>query len=106
MKTIEEKNTVFDKSGRRIYPGDLLRTWHYGSGRRIRYLYHVAVMLGGVLTAVPTCHLEPTRAIPRDGVYPLWLCQTDDAEKPEIIAGDGPGDILDYRGRPKRQVTS
>ena len=98
MKTVEEKNTVLDKSGRRVYPGDLLRTHHYGNGRGTRYLYHVAVMRDGILTGVPTCHLEPTMARKNDGVYPLWMA---DPEYVEIIAGHGPGDTLDYRDRPK-----
>ncbi len=101
MKSVEEKNIVYDKTGRRIYPGDLLRTLHYGRGRGTRYLYHVAVMQDGILTGVPACHLEPTMAKPHDGVFQLWLIKPESAEMPEIIAGYGPGDILDYRDRPR-----
>jgi hypothetical protein len=59
-------------------------------------------MRDGILTGVPVCHLEPTLAKPRDGVYPLWLSKPDAIDAPEIIAGNGPGDILDYRDRPKQ----
>lgn len=105
MKTIEEMNTVYDKTGRRIYPGDLLRSWHYGKGRGTHYLYHVAVMREGILTGVPACHLEPTLAKSRDGVYPLWLIKPGKIDTPEIVAGYGPSDILCYRDRPKQQAT-
>jgi len=105
MKTIEEKNIVYDKTGYRIYPGDLLRSWHYGKGRGTHYLYHVAVMRDGILTGVPAHHLDPTLAKPRDGVYPLWLIKPGRIDTPEIVAGYGPGDIPCYRDRPKQQVS-
>lgn len=100
MNNAIDKNVVLDKTGRRIYPGDLLRSWHYGKGRGKRYLYHVAVMRDGVLKGIPACHLDPTHALNCGGVFPLWIQKPNDVDKVEIIQGYGPGRIIDYRDRP------
>ena len=47
--TLEElkDNTYFDKKGRQIFEGDLLKVYHFRSGRKgrkIHYMYHVVVM--------------------------------------------------------------
>lgn len=47
--TLEERkdNTYFDKKGRQIFEGDLLKVYHFRSGRKgkkVHYMYHVVVM--------------------------------------------------------------
>lgn len=37
-------NTYFDKNGLQILVGDLLKVFHFKSGRRNYYIYHVVVM--------------------------------------------------------------
>lgn len=56
------KTTLYDKNERPIFPGDLLRSFHYTGARRRRlYLYHVAVATESGMDAVPACHLEPSK---------------------------------------------
>ncbi len=96
-----ELQPVYDKHGRQIYPGDLIKSFHF-QGRRWRkkyYLYHTAVEEKGRLWLVPTAHLEPTKV---SGGGKCQLCQEIiDANDGEIILGYGPGDILDYKDRPR-----
>jgi hypothetical protein len=96
MKT--KPGEVFDKHGIPIYPGDLLRTFHFrGKRRKIYYLYHVAVWDAKYecMSMVPVSYLEPTRAN-RGGQ--CWLSQGIETE---IIDGTGPGDFLCHTERPK-----
>lgn len=37
-------NTYFDKNGLQILIGDLLKVFHFKSGRKTFYMYHVVVM--------------------------------------------------------------
>jgi len=58
---LKQPGECFDSQGIPIYPGDLLRTFHFiGSRRRKNYLYHVAVMdrEAGALRMVPVFHLD------------------------------------------------
>ncbi len=41
---ILKDNTYYDQTGKQILVGDLLKVYHFGSGNRTRYMYHVAVM--------------------------------------------------------------
>lgn len=41
---ILKDNTYYDKTGKQILIGDLLKVYHYGSGNRTKYVYHVVVM--------------------------------------------------------------
>ena len=92
---------AFDCKGRPIYPGDLLRSYHFTDRRRKRHwLYHVAVIREGHLEAVPTCHLQP--GMEKQGGS-AWIHKSD-SDRFEIISGFGPGDILSYEDRPKREV--
>lgn len=93
-----------DKNGFPIYPGDLLRSLHFVGARRKKYwLYHVVTAppdRAGTslpLYLVPTSHLEPTKQA-GGGRCPLT---EDMASSMEILAGHGPGDILDYEDRPR-----
>lgn len=44
--TLEERkdNTYFDQTGKQILVGDLLKVYHFGSGRNAQYMYFVVVM--------------------------------------------------------------
>lgn len=39
-----KNNVYFDQKGKQILPGDLLKVYHFGSGNRTQYMYHVVVM--------------------------------------------------------------
>lgn len=41
---ILKDNTYYDKTGKQILVGDLLKVYHYGSRNRTKYMYHVVVM--------------------------------------------------------------
>lgn len=41
-----KNNIYFDQSGKQILPGDLLKVFHFRSGKKNYYMYHVAVMEG------------------------------------------------------------
>ncbi len=41
---ILKDNTYYDKTGKQILVGDLLKVYHYGHGNRTKYMYHVVVM--------------------------------------------------------------
>lgn len=97
----------YDRKGVPIYPGDLLKSFHFTGARRKKYwLYHVVVAppeRAGTtfpLEMVPTSHLEPTKRS-GGGRCPLvdWL-----ASNAEVIAGSGPGEILDFEDRPKKHA--
>lgn len=44
--TLEERkdNTYFDQTGKQILVGDLLKVYHFTSGKTAHYMYHVVVM--------------------------------------------------------------
>jgi len=91
-----------DNRGVPIHHGDLLKIPHFVGARRKRYWhYHVAVYdsTHGVLELVPVSELEPTLQ-GRGGR--CWLTVAL-AAKAEVIAGSGPGEILDFDDRPKQK---
>lgn len=93
----------YDKNGVPIYPGDLLRTYHFTGARRKRYwLYHVVVDTGHKLglQMIPASHLEPSLQNQGGCAY-LKHMHTD--TQSVVISGHGPGDILGYEDRPKRK---
>lgn len=93
---------VYDRHDRPIYPGDLLRSFHFiGARRKVHYLYHVAIWNteNATMEVVPTSELEPAL---RNRGGRCWLDQPL-GDGMEIIGGHGPGDTLDYCDRPKRK---
>jgi len=44
--TLEQRkdNTYYDKTGKQILVGDLLKVYHFGSGNQTQYMYFVVVM--------------------------------------------------------------
>jgi len=94
-----------DSRGIPIYPGDLLRMFHFLGPRRKRYYqYFVAVWdapVGG-MRLVPACHLDP-----QVRVHPLTrggspLLDNDLAAIATIIAGCSINGCLLYDERPRK----
>lgn len=84
---------VYDKHGYPIYPGDLLKTYHFTGARRKRYyLYHIVGEEAGRLFVYHPTFPTLTRAT---------TLQADWTDTTEIIAGHGPGKILDFSHRPR-----
>jgi hypothetical protein len=91
--------SFYDKHGRQIHKGDLLKTFHFTGARRKKYfLYHTVVDREGVLYIVPTAELEPTCAN-QGGTCMVEAIIRSGADI-EIISGYGPGDILNFEDRP------
>lgn len=93
-------NTPTDKKGYPIQEGDLLRSFHFRGGRNRRnyYLYHVAKIISGDLTAVPYDELVTGKD---DGgrinfrIFPMYSGHF------EIIAGGDHVTLFDERKKVK-----
>lgn len=88
MSIVRDCRQVFwDIRGIEIRPGDLVKSFHFKSGRRNHYLYHTVVAethQGKVyFYMVPTSHLEPTNK--KDGGKCLLM--PDLAASVEVIHG-------------------
>lgn len=95
---MKQPGELHDKNGRPIYPGDLLKTYHFTGARRKRhYLYHTAVYKDGAMHMVPTSHLQPEEV--KGGGSCLLQYGMHDTE---IILGYGPGAYLSFEDRPKK----
>ena len=100
---MKQPGELVDSRGIPIYPGDLLRSYHFTDRKgRKYYLYHTAVYRDGAMVMVPTCHLEPTR-IKGGG---SCLMSDEIAATIKVISGYGPGDCLDHIDRPRRKVAA
>jgi len=88
-----------DAKGYPVYPGDLLRTPHHrGARRKMYYLYHTAVLRDGVLMAVPTAHLDPSK------VSGGGVCCVKDLGGCVIVQGYGPSGYLTFDERPRAAI--
>ena len=101
----KQPGQCYDMHGYPIYPGDLVRTFHFaGRRRRKHYLYHVIVFEfdstrgHGYLRMVPAQSLEPTLA--KQGGNPLLSDSL--ARECEIVAEATVGDWLTLEDRPRR----
>lgn len=99
------QNDFFDKKGRLVYPGDLIRSFHFkDKKRKIYYLYHTVVLNLDYrkLELVPTSELEPSK---QNQGGRCWIRQELlDGIEAEIIAGCGPSGNSFYEDRPKRKL--
>jgi hypothetical protein len=88
---------VHDKNGIPIYPGDVLRTFHYTHrwGRRKMYLFHVACLDGEHLIGVPASDLARK---PDGGTFNLLPGNCSDIE---IVQGYGPAPLMEFNERPR-----
>lgn len=92
----------YDLKGVPIFPGDLLRTFHFiGSRRKRHYLYHTVVNEDGYLCMVPTCWLETPL---QKGGGKAMLKYMHPEKESEVIAGNGPEPYLSYEDRPRKKA--
>lgn len=96
---MKQPGELHDKNGVPIYPGDLIRSFHFRAARRrkVHYLYHTACFIDGAMWMEPTAKLEPTKAKVGGGCLMSQELLVD----AEVISGSGPGDCLDYADRKK-----
>lgn len=95
-----------DSNGYPIYPGDLVRQFHFRGPRgRHYFLYHVVCLERcektdhEYLRIVPVSYLDQSQK--RSGGDPML---TDDmAATLTILHGHGPGDCLDFLDRPRKR---
>ena len=105
---LKQPGECHDKNGIPIYPGDLLKTYHYTAARyrKKRYLYHVAVFDPnadmGAMRMVPVEHLDPAIREHPDHTGGNPLLSDDLAGEAEVISGSGPEDLMDYDERPRK----
>lgn len=97
--TLKDSERPHDKNGVPIYPGDLLKTYHFTGRRRKKYfLYHTVVEEEGRLWIVPTPHLEPTKA---NGGGKCLINEYMDMSQIEVIHGHGPSPYIYFEDRPR-----
>jgi hypothetical protein len=101
--------TVYDRRGYPIYPGDIVKTYHFTGARGKKYyLYHMVAETKGQMWLmgmeyqdgrpifVERCRVEAAG----------WFDEeTGRLEQTEIVQGYGPGDLIDYEARPRRRPT-
>lgn len=97
MRKTGKAGEIYDKNNIPIYPGDLLKSFHFMGRRRKRYyLYHVAVEReDGYMEMVPVHEL----GLPPSGGR-VWLDQQY-GDTVEIIAGHGPDQCICFDERPR-----
>lgn len=99
---------LYDKLGYRIYPGDVLRVFHFIAAvrRERRYMYKLVVQRGETLYGVSIPEI-PVRGIDCAHSYRLkWNAQADWLVDSQIVEGQGPGDLSCYRDRPRKRKDS
>ena len=104
---LKQPGQVVDSRGVPIYPGNLLRTYHFRDRNGMNNsLYHTAVCRDGVMWAIPVQELEPTKA----GQGGCCLLSDSIASEMRIISDYTMvrSEVMDYKDRPrvKREITS
>lgn len=101
---------VCDVKGVPVYPGDLIRTYHFrGCRGRHHYLYHVVTQdADGVLHLTPASWLAMTERQQRLEGGRCYLAAVTDAsgvmkDGGEVLSGHGPGDCLCHHDRIRRR---
>lgn len=114
MKPSECKpGDICDAKGVPVYPGDLIRSYHFrGCGRRHHYLYHVVTQdTAGVLHMTPVEWLAKTELQQYLSGGRCYLASAADdsgvlTDGGEVLTGHGPGDCLCHHDRPRRKVSA
>lgn len=97
---MKQPGELHDKNGVPIYPGDLIRSFHFrGARRKVYYLYHTACYIDGAMRMEPTCKLDPSKRNCGGGC--LMSQDLLDGSDAEVIQGSGPGRCLDHADRKK-----
>lgn len=101
----KQPERLYDTKGVPIYPGDLIRSYHFTGARNKRfYLYHVVTKGVGGLYGVPTEWLAMNESERRSSGGRFRIDQESlDSNESTVIAGFGPRPCLDYTDRPKRK---
>ena len=103
MSHLVKPGEAWDSRGVPIYPGDLLKSFHFfGRGKKRYWLYHIVVDVEGSLRMIST-HDEWLR---RDDVrakekLPGCLLLREYTCKTRVIDGYGPQGCLSYEDRPR-----
>ena len=86
---MKQPGECHDSKGIPIYPGDLLRSYHFtGKHQKVYYLYHVALMIEGAMRMVNT-DLMPD-VLSGKNQLPGCMMSQDLAIKTTILCGYGP----------------
>lgn len=95
----------YDIKGYPIYPGDVLRIFHFIAAvrRERRYMYKVVIEENGTLYGVDICELA-TMGIKNAHKYRLKHNEENGVlPNTEIVQGHGPGEYFCYRQRKRRR---
>lgn len=96
---------LYDKNSYPIYPGDVLKVFHFIAARRRErmYMYKLVVEMNGKLMGV-SIHDIPRLGYNEAHNYPLkWNTKDGRLEDSEIVEGYGPDGLHCWRDRPKRK---
>jgi hypothetical protein len=104
---LKQPGECHDRRGVPIYPGDLLRSFHFrGKRRKMYYLYHVAILdvAAGGMRMIPASHLEPTNRDAHDSRGGDPLLSDSLTAIAEVIDGYGPEPYIDFKDRPRKKA--
>lgn len=98
----------YDKKGYRIYPGDVLKVYHFTSAlrRERRYMYKLVIEKAAMLWGVAITELNKKELREAHRYRLKWSSQNDFLMDTEIVDGYGPGDLLCFKDRPKQKLDS
>lgn len=83
------ENRLYDKNRRPIYPGDVLKVYHFtGARRKKHYMYKLAIEEMGYFYGIDICHLA-TKNLDTAHRYGLRPREGIVLHDTEIIAGYG-----------------
>lgn len=100
---MKQPGELHDKRGVPIYPGDLLKSYHFTAARYRKkfYLYHIAAMVKGAMRGLHPTEIKEYPWVHKNGL-PGFLMSQELASQCEVIAGYGPKkEYLDFNDRPK-----
>jgi hypothetical protein len=93
---------VYDLTGRQIFAGDLLKTYHFTGARRKKYwIYHGVRERDGALEMVPVSELCTLKS--NGGKCWIHAIAENGVLNSEIIAGYGPNG-MSHEDRPRKKI--